>query len=153
MPVREADALRGRLLDVRAAAAARRAVRQDARRGGAERLEPAGALLNPTSFNGAGALQPYFRTEAFPGPIGAAPGTPPTASTPWVEYPKLYDAQCQQGNGFTWLDVTDVGKPDAPRYKPRGSLPPNWGLHLGDINLALGNLVDLARQQAAAYGK
>ena len=109
--------------------------------------------VNPASFKGAGSLEPYFRTKPFPGPIGAAAGAPPTASTPWVEYPKLYNAQCQEGNGFTWLQVTDVGKPDAPRYQPRGSLPPNWGLHLGDINLALGNLVDLARQEAAAYRK
>jgi hypothetical protein len=109
--------------------------------------------VNPTSFNGTGTLQPYLRTKPFPGPLGAAVGTPPTAPTPWVEYPNLYSAQCQQGNGFTWLQVTDVGKPGAPRYQPRGSLPPNWGLHLGDVNLALGNLVDLARRQAAAYGK
>jgi hypothetical protein len=107
--------------------------------------------VNPTSFTGTGSLRPYLRTRAFPGPIGAAAGEPPSASTPWVEYPNLYRAQCQQGNGFTWLQVTDVGKPGAPRYQPRGSLPPNWGLHLGDVNLALGNLVDLARQQAAAY--
>jgi len=107
--------------------------------------------VNPTSFKGGGMLEPYIRTRPFPGPVGAAAGTPPSAPTPWVEYPNLYRAQCQQGNGFTWLDVTDVGKPDVPRYQPRGSLPPNWGLHLGDINLALGNLVGLARQQAAAY--
>jgi Protein of unknown function (DUF3089) len=109
--------------------------------------------VNPTSFRGTGSLQPYFRTKPFPGPIGAAAGQPPSASTPWVEYPELYSAQCQQGNGFTWLQVTDVGKPGAPRYQPRGSLPPNWGLHLGDVNLALGNLVGLVRQEAASYGK
>jgi hypothetical protein len=109
--------------------------------------------VNPTSFTGTGSLQPYFRTKPFPGPIGAAAGQPPSASTPWVDYPELYSAQCQQGNGFTWLQVTDVGKPSAPRYQPRGSLPPNWGLHLGDVNLALGNLVGLVRQEAAAYGK
>jgi len=108
--------------------------------------------VNPTSFKGGGTLEPFLRTRTFPGPLGDSIGTPPTAPTPWVEYPDLYGAQCQQGNGFTWLDVTDVGKPGAPRYQPRGSLPANWGLHLGDINLALGNLVGLARQQAAAYG-
>ncbi len=107
--------------------------------------------VNPASFTGTGTLQPYFRTKQFPGPLGSATGAPPSAPTPWVEYPKLYRAQCEQGNGFTWLQVTDTGKPGAPRYQPRGSLPPNWGLHLGDVNLALGNLVDLARQQAAAY--
>jgi Protein of unknown function (DUF3089) len=109
--------------------------------------------VNPTAVDQAGSLQPYLRTRPFPGPIGAAAGAPPEASTPWIEHPQLYRAQCQQGNGFTWLQVTDVGKPDAPRYQPRGSLPPNWGLHLGDVNLALGNLVDLARRQAAAYAK
>jgi len=109
--------------------------------------------VNPASFSGDGPLEPYLRTKPFPGPIGAAAGAPPTAPTPWVAYPKLYSAQCQQANGFTWLQVADVGKPDAPRYQPRGSLPPNWGLHLGDINLALGNLVGVARQQAAAYRK
>jgi hypothetical protein len=109
--------------------------------------------VNPASFEGAGSLQPYLRTRPFPGPIGAAAGTPPSAPTPWIEFPNLYRAQCQQANGFTWLEVSDVGQPEAPRYQPRGSLPPNWGLHLGDVNLALGNLVDLARQQAAAYRK
>jgi hypothetical protein len=109
--------------------------------------------VNPASFTGSGTLEPYFRTKQFPGPLGAAIGSPPMAPTPWVAYPDLYRAQCEQGNGFTWLNVTDVGKPDAPRYQPRGSLPPNWGLHLGDVNLALGNLVGLAREQAAAYRK
>jgi len=32
------------------------------------------------------------------------------------------------------------------------TLGPGWGLHLFDVNLALGNLVDLVRQQTAAYG-
>jgi hypothetical protein len=109
--------------------------------------------VNPAAFKGAGLLQPFFRTTPFPGPIGAAAGPPPTASTPWVEYPRLYRAQCQQGGGFTWLQVSDVGAPGAPRYTPRASLPPNWGLHLGDVNLALGNLVDDVRHEAAAYRK
>jgi hypothetical protein len=28
-----------------------------------------------------------------------------------------------------------------------------WGLHLGDVNLALGNLTTIARKQIAAYLK
>jgi hypothetical protein len=52
---------------------------------------------------------------------------------------------------MTWLQVTDIGGPTDTRPRTRGSLPPTWGLHLGDVNLALGNLVDLVRQQAAAY--
>jgi hypothetical protein len=33
------------------------------------------------------------------------------------------------------------------------ALGPRWGLHLVDVNIALGNLVGLARDEAAAYGK
>lgn len=33
--------------------------------------------------------------------------------------------------------------------RPRSSA--NWGLHLIDMNLALGNLLDLVGQQAKAY--
>ena len=28
---------------------------------------------------------------------------------------------------------------------------PSWGLHLADINIALGNLTDVVRRAAAAY--
>jgi hypothetical protein len=107
--------------------------------------------VNPASLKGTGTLQPFLRTTRFPGPIGAAAGDPPSAPTPWVEYPKLYSARCEQTPDSTWLQVTDIGAPDAPRLPVRSSLPPTWGLHLGDVNLALGNLVDLVRHQAAAY--
>jgi hypothetical protein len=30
---------------------------------------------------------------------------------------------------------------------------PDWGLHLYDVNLALGNLVEVARRQAKAYAR
>ncbi len=30
---------------------------------------------------------------------------------------------------------------------------PSWGLHLADVNIALGNLVDLVRSQSRAYLK
>jgi len=106
---------------------------------------------NPAHLKGAGMLQPYLRTSPFPGPIGAVSGDPPSAQTPWVEYPNLYTARCEQSNDVTWLQVTDIGGPTDARLRTRGSLPPTWGLHLGDVNLALGNLVDLARRQAAAY--
>jgi len=30
-------------------------------------------------------------------------------------------------------------------------LGPTWGLHLVEMNIAMGNLVDLVREQASAY--
>jgi Protein of unknown function (DUF3089) len=106
---------------------------------------------NPASLKGTGMLRPYLRTSRFPGPIGAVAGDPPSAPTPWVAFPNLYTARCEQSNDLTWLQVTDVSGPTDPRPRTRGTLPPTWGLHLGDVNLALGNLVDLARTQGAAY--
>jgi Protein of unknown function (DUF3089) len=106
--------------------------------------------VNPASLKGTGKLEAYARTSRFPGPIGAVAPAPPSAPTPWVEYPDRYSARCEQNNEFDWLQVTSIGGPNAAP-PPGGSLPPTWGLHLGDVNLALGNLVDLARRQAAAY--
>jgi hypothetical protein len=107
--------------------------------------------VNPASPRGTGTLQPYLRTSRFPGPIGAVAPEPPSAPTPWVTYPNRYSARCEQSADFTWLQVTDIGEAAAPRPPSGGGLPPTWGLHLGDVNLALGNLVDLVRRQAAAY--
>ncbi len=107
--------------------------------------------VNPASMKGTGKLQPYLRTTRFPGPIGAVSGEPPSASTAWVEYPNLYTARCEHANDTNWLQVTDIGGPNDARPRTRGSLPPTWGLHLVDVNFALGNLVDLVRLQAAAY--
>jgi hypothetical protein len=32
-----------------------------------------------------------------------------------------------------------------------GDLTPQWGLHLVDMNIAMGNLVDIVGQQSKAY--
>ena len=50
-----------------------------------------------------------------------------------------------------WLQVNDIGA-NRRRATPRtDSLGPTWGLHLADVNLALGNLVSLVQHQGAAY--
>jgi hypothetical protein len=109
--------------------------------------------VNPAApGGGTGALEPYRRTTSFPGPIGAVIGPLPPASTPWVRYPRLYTAQCESANGATWLQITDIGEPTDQRLRFQNSvLGPTWGLHLADVNVALGNLVDLVRRQAAAH--
>jgi Protein of unknown function (DUF3089) len=107
--------------------------------------------VNPASLKGTGTLRPYLRTARFPGAIGAAAPNPPSASTPWVEYANRYSARCEQANDINWLQVTDIAGASFPAPPSRSALPPAWGLHLGDVNLALGNLVDLVRTQAAAY--
>jgi hypothetical protein len=108
--------------------------------------------VNPASLGGgSGALQPYFTTRALAGPLGPLTRPPTAPATPWVTFPALYTARCEQQNGATWLQVDDVGGPNDHRTRVSDALGPTWGLHLVDVNVALGNLVDVVRHEAAAY--
>jgi len=93
---------------------------------------------NPASLpGGPGPLIPYFPQ---PGRHGSA----------WVSYPGLYRAQCKTAQGATWLQVTDVGGPNDTRPVVQQATPA-WGLHDDEMDLTLGNLVDVVRDQSAAY--
>lgn len=98
-----------------------------------------------------GAMAPFIRTTPFPGTLGFVTPPPPVADTPWVSYPKLFTSHCAHADGADWLQVDDIAKAgdDRPKFPP--TLGPTWGLHLGDVNLVLGNLVALVKIQAAAY--
>jgi hypothetical protein len=98
------------------------------------------ACVNPAAIGGALAatagLVPYF------------PGIPPV-TTPWVTYPGLYSAACRSAGGATWLQVNDLTAAGRPVVSE--SLGAEWGYHVDDINLALGNLVDDVTAEEAAY--
>ena len=64
-----------------------------------------------------------------------------TASTPWVSYPGLYTARCEQSDGASWLNVTKATGPADPRPIVTEDLGPAWGYHLYDLGLAQDNLV------------
>jgi hypothetical protein len=100
------------------------------------------ACVNPVTFSSqSAALQPYFLSAT-----SAVPHV--TVSTPWVTYPNLYTAQCKQSGGASWLQVTAA--PGDARPTVSAILGPNWGYHLQDVNLALGDLVaDVASEEAA----
>jgi hypothetical protein len=111
--------------------------------------------VNPGNLSsGTGELTSYFRTTPFPGTLGAV--EPPLfpleeldEPTPWVQVPDQYTAECKHEDGVTWLQIDH--DPSDPRPAVSPTLGPAWGLHLVDVNLALGNLVDLVRTQAKAY--
>ncbi|HWW90276.1 MAG TPA: DUF3089 domain-containing protein [Solirubrobacteraceae bacterium] len=109
--------------------------------------------VNPTLLlqgKHAGPLLSYYPTSPFPGPLGAFIQVPP-ASTPWVATPGEYSGQCEQANGASWLQASHVGPASDPRLVLEETLGPEWGLHLDDVNIALGNLVGLVWLQSAAY--
>lgn len=108
---------------------------------------------NPAALGGgSGALEPYFATAPFPGPLGAVTDAPPAAvPTRWISVPGQYRASCRREAGAVWLGVTPA--PGDPRPALTESIGPDWGLHLYDVNLPLGNLVDVVRRQAKAYAR
>jgi hypothetical protein len=104
----------------------------------------------PTQNGATGALLAYVARTAAPGaqsPFHQAP----TAGTPWVASVAEYTGQCHKENGASWLQVNPVGPPvDPPEYVSE-ELGPDWGLHVDDVNIALGNLVRTTAIQSAAY--
>ena len=121
------------------------------------RTEEAGEEVlctNPAALGGgSGKVTPIQPTAPFaPGTTIAAAisllGVPaPNVPTAWYSYPSSYRARCSSAGGADVLTISSVG--GAPVFKP--SPDPGWGLHLVDANIALGDLVDLVRTQAAAW--
>jgi Protein of unknown function (DUF3089) len=108
--------------------------------------------VNPASpSGGSGTLIPYFTTTKFPGLIGTVSGSVPSAPTPWVSYPDRYTARCETANDASWLQVTPLNTAGDTRPVVTQTLGPTWGLHLYDINIALGDLIDLVKTQAQAF--
>jgi hypothetical protein len=78
--------------------------------------------------------------------------------TPFVGVPGLLTARCTSNEYAHYLEITvtpdasddrtddipgDLGAPGKPLA--------NWGMHLVDVNVAMGNLVDIVAAQAKAY--
>lgn len=107
---------------------------------------------NPASLHGGkGRLRPYDYTTPFPGTLGVAVnafiGPLPDVPTPWLVPNGRYTAQCSGAGGAHVLAVKASN--GARDFVP--SPDPGWGWHLGDVNLALGNLTAIVAKQAAVY--
>lgn len=109
--------------------------------------------VNPADPSGGTApLIPYFPTKSSAKGLGGLSGlVPPALPTPWVTEPDLYSGQCLSQGGATWLQVSAPIHVGDPRTIVGQTLGPTWGLHLVDVNIALGNLVSLTRSEVAAY--
>jgi hypothetical protein len=111
---------------------------------------------DPTDLRGRDeTLRLVIPSEPFaPGTtIGAAieaVGQPrPDVSTPWIELRDAYAGECSSADDANVLQVTDL--PGATHLNPVPAA--NWGLHLTDANIALGNLVPVVADQARAFAK
>jgi hypothetical protein len=106
--------------------------------------------VNPAApAGGAAPLDPYLPSLA----LRFLPGRHKLeVGTPWVSFPDEYSARCKSSGNATWLQVTRVGGHDRrPPLAEAGDAP--LGLHILDLNIALGNLVRLVHDQAAVFAR
>lgn len=119
------------------------------------------ACVNPSILAGdRGLLRPYFTNRASSGAGGAttewAKGK--TIDTLFVTTPGLVSAECVSKDGFSYLAITTHGDPADPRTDTiagdvvvMGQIQKDWGLHLIDSNLGMGDLIDVTGQEAKAW--
>jgi Protein of unknown function (DUF3089) len=122
------------------------------------------ACANPAALGGgSGDLHAYL--SAGGRSITGSAAEPPvwskgkTVDTPFVSVPGLLTAQCVANEKGSYLEVTVHGNPSDPRaddingdVMANGQPNASWGLHLIDVNEAMGNLVAIVTAQAKAYG-
>jgi len=108
--------------------------------------------VNPASLSGGtGSLKAYYSTAPLSGVFGRLVEAASSVPTPWLSTPDQYTAHCESSGDANWLQVDTTSIPGDQRPVVSQVLGPTWGLHLVDVNIALGNLVDLVRQQTAAF--
>jgi hypothetical protein len=117
------------------------------------------ACTNPAALGGGeAALNGYFDAAggtALPmGPTEpwAAGGQP--IATPFVRVVGLLKARCTSNAFASYLEVSVQRGPGSPASRDiQGDLAEGLGLHLVDMEVAMGNLIDLVGQQTRSYLK
>jgi hypothetical protein len=120
------------------------------------------ACTNPAALGGISAkLHAYLSSEGrtITGATKPRPWIVPERpiNTQWVSVPGLLTARCASNENATYLEITVHGNPSGPRANDivgdlgaNGQVLANWGLHLVDVNLAMGDLVNIVGKQAKA---
>jgi hypothetical protein len=114
--------------------------------------------VNPTALDNR-ELHSYMNANGRNGTSDAVKWTANGAiTTPFVSVPGLLSAQCVNNEGANYLSITVNADASDPRADDiygdvvtDGVIQKNWGLHLIDANLAMGNLLSIVEQQSKAY--
>jgi Protein of unknown function (DUF3089) len=109
---------------------------------------------NPAALGGGSAVvdpifpsQPFFKGSTLSAGIALLGLTQPMPPTVWSAEPGSYRARCSNAGGASVLLVTALSGAQTAHPSPT----PDWGLHLLDANIALGNLIALVKSEAAAF--
>jgi hypothetical protein len=122
------------------------------------------ACTNPASLRGGRAdLHSYLSAARAANSSGEpAPWVTPSQpiTTPFVSTPGLLTAECVANEHGSYLEVTVRGDPRDPRTDDivgdvvaAGKVQADWGLHLIDANLTMGDLIKVVDEQAQTYLK
>src|SRR5271163_2741399 len=83
---------------------------------------------------------------------------PQTIDTLFVSVPGMLTAECVVNEHGSYLAITVHGDADGPRTNVLvgdvvvgGQVLADWGLHLIDVNMTMGNLLDVVSQESKAY--
>jgi hypothetical protein len=122
------------------------------------------ACTNPAALaGGSGELHAYLDrtgrtiTSSVPPKPWVTPEQP--IDTPFVSVPGLLTAKCSSNdNASGYLEIAVNGNASDPRADDitgdigvGTNVLANWGLHLIDVNLAMGNLLDIVSQETKTY--
>jgi len=122
------------------------------------------ACTNPAALGGgSGELHAYLSTRG--GSVSSSEATQKAwvtpaqgIDTPFVSVPGLLTSECVSNEKGSYLAITVHGNPSDPRADDitgdvirDGQVLQDWGLHLIDVNVAMGNLIDIVREQSKAY--
>jgi len=121
------------------------------------------ACTNPASLaGGSGELHAYMSTHGSG--VSAAEVvqkswvTGQTIDTPFVSLPGMLTAECVSNEKGSYLAITVHGDRADPRADDitgdvvrDGQVLPDWGLHLIDVGVAMGNLIDIVHDQAKSF--
>lgn len=113
---------------------------------------------NPAALGGGKvAMSSYLGAASLPDGREWLEGGP-EIMTEFVGVPGLLYGECVERDGFNYLEITVAGDPGDPRTDDIGGdvMTPNgpspaWGLHLIDVHVAMGDLVELVRRQGQAF--
>ncbi|MGW4327047.1 DUF3089 domain-containing protein [Nocardia sp. NPDC004573] len=112
------------------------------------------ACTNPASLdrNEARVAATVLRTGPVPSPLGVEVAlrrgpSAVAAPTPWLIPAERYRLQCVRDGGVTALMATP--EPGSPQLYPVPDA--TWGLHLTDVEIALGDLVRIVASQSSVH--
>jgi hypothetical protein len=120
------------------------------------------ACVNPAALDGgSGPLHSYLSSGTLLLSGGIDPGSwakNVTVTTPFVSLPGMLSARCVSTDELNYLAVKVSSDLSGPRRQDipgdlvrNGAILKDWGLHLIDANLAMGNLVDVVGAESAAW--